>query len=213
MNVTSVGWPPPGDALQSPGHPIPVRAEIRCGLRIGLALAAAGVLLGVLWAALVPHVAVFAVDASRRYLLPNLTEDRASAAGDVLMLGLLAAAGLLAGLLVARTARREVVGAVCGLVLGGSIAGLIAMAVGHLLVQGDYTPLRTAAQGAVVQVRPFVKGSADWVMLPLVGSLVLLIAGTPALLRGDPDPELAELAEDATAPPRRRFGPLVGRLR
>jgi len=65
---------------------------------------------------------------------------------------------------------------------------LIAVALGHALVHGDYASLRTAAQGTVVQVRPYVKGSADWVVLPLFGALVQLVVGTPALLRGEPDP-------------------------
>lgn len=188
MSATSLGRPPPDDALRLAASPIPIRAEVRRGLLVGLLVAPIGAPLGLLWAAVVPHVAVFPVDAADRYLLPNLTEDRASAGGDVLMLGLLAAAGVLLGVLVALASRRALVGAVCGLLTGGSIAGLIAVALGHALVHGDYASLRTAAQGTVVQVRPYVKGSADWVVLPLFGALVQLVVGTPALLRGEPDP-------------------------
>ena len=183
-NPAGSGAPGGGGPAGPPGP----RAETRRAAAVALVLAAVGAPLGLLWALAVPHVGVFAVDGAPRYLLPDASEDRAAAAGDVLMLCLLAAAGLLAALLVARSRARELVGSVAGLVGGGALAGVIAMAVGHALVQGDYRPLRTAAEGVVVQVRPYVRGDADWAAFPLAGSLVLLMRSLPALWRGDPDP-------------------------
>ncbi|HVV31188.1 MAG TPA: hypothetical protein VHC41_09950 [Mycobacteriales bacterium] len=157
------------------------RAEVRHGVLVTVLLVLAGAPLGAIWAASVPDVGVFRVGS---YLLPSYTEDKASAAGDLVLLLILAIAGLVAGGLVAWYGRHTPVGGACGLLVGGLLAGVIAMAVGHVLVHGDYHAIQHhKVDGTTFQVRPYIRGSGDFVLLPLI-ALILFGVVQLSLRRG-----------------------------
>ncbi len=170
------------------------RGEIRAGLLIAFLAAAAGAPLGSLWALVVPHVAVVHAGTGRGYLLPNQTEDIASAGGDLVMIAVLLGAGVVLGIGVGWFASRHPLGTVLGLLGGGALGGAVALAVGHLLVHGDYGRVyrHSADYATVFQVRPYVRGTVDLVVLPLVALLAALAAQvvrralTPAPRFGQP---------------------------
>jgi hypothetical protein len=158
------------------------RIEARTAALVGLALTALGAPLGVMWAYSVPDLAVVHGGSGRGYLLPVATEDRAGAAGDLVMVLILLVAGVIAGALVSALWRRTPVGVALGLLLGGAIGGAIALAVGHLLVHGDYGPVyaHSPDYATVFHVRPYVRGTVDLVALPLAA---LVVWGAVQVLR------------------------------
>jgi hypothetical protein len=158
------------------------RIEVRTGLLVGVVLAALGAPLGVIWALSVPDLAVVHGGSGHGYLLPVATEDRAGAAGDLVMVLILLVAGVLAGALVSGLCRRTLVGSAVGLLLGGALGGAIALAVGHVLVHGDYGPVyaHSADYSTAFQVRPYIRGTVDLVMFPLTA---LVVYGAVQLLR------------------------------
>lgn len=184
-----------------------VCGEMRAAACVLLALAASGAPLGLIWAHAVPDLAVVHAGSGRGYLLPAVTEDSADAAGDLVMLLILLIAGLLAGGLVSWLCRRRPVGGSIGLILGGSLAGTIALAVGHVLVRGDYGPVyaHRADYATVFHVRPYVRGTVDLVVLPLAA---LLIYGAVQLARAAFSPAPA-FPPPASSAPRGRSRPSV----
>jgi hypothetical protein len=171
----------------------PAGAEVRMGLITAIAVAALGAPLGALWAITVPHIAVFHTGTGRGYLLPLAEEDRAAAGGDLVMILVLLIAGLLVGGAVSWACRHYLLGGALALIGGGALGGAIALAVGHVLVRGDYTPVfaHSADNATIFQVRPYVRGSVDLVVLPLAA---LLVYGAVLLVR-------------AAAKPRGRYVP------
>lgn len=163
-----------------PKPPPSMRRELTDGGVVALLLMLLGAPLGLIWALAVPHLAVVKIG-SPAYLYPARAEDLASMGGDLVMVGVLAGVGIVAGLAVA-VSQRSVLGPLIGLIAGGMLCGAIAMAVGHILVEDDYhAVLAHIGDGTVFHVRPYVRGSADFLVLPLFGALVLGLAQVPSL--------------------------------
>lgn len=160
------------------------RADLGSALSVGAALVLLGAPLGLVWSWAVPDLSVVHVGTGRGYLLPTAAEDAAVPAGDLVMVLILVLVGLAAGAVVTWRARRAPLGVVVGLLLGGTLAGTIALAVGHVLVRGDYTAVYAHPADYVTpfQVRPYVRGTVDLVVLPLAA---LLVYGTALLVRGN----------------------------
>jgi len=119
---------------------------------------------------------------SPAYLLPATSEDRATIAGDLVMIAILLAIGVLAALIVLAWSRDSHVGPAVGLLVGCTVCGVVAMALGHHLVEGDYRAVVAhASDGTVFQVRPYVRGSADFLVGPLVAAVVFLLGQGPAM--------------------------------
>lgn len=167
-----------------------LRSEARAGLVVGAVLAALGAPLGVMWAYSVPDLAVVHGGTGRGYLLPVATEDKADAAGDLVMILILLIAGVIAGALISWLCRRAPVGGAVGIVLGGALGGAVALAVGHVLVHGDYGPVyaHSADYATAFHVRPYVRGTVDLVILPLAA---LLVYGAVQLLQSAMTPSPA----------------------
>jgi hypothetical protein len=180
-----------------PKAPLSVQQEVRVGAVTTAVLTVIGAPAGLLWAFVVPHVAVQKVG-SPAYLIPTKTEDLASMGGDLTLVAILLSLGILAALIVLIRSPRGQIGPLIGLLTGGVLCGVIAMAVGHVLVEGDYRAvLAHAEDGRVFQIRPYVRGSADFLVLPLVAAFVFLIAQLPALIQNRPTspPVSSDVAE------------------
>lgn len=174
-----------------PKPPLPVRAEVVRGLVVGAAMALLGAPLGVLWAFAVPHLAVQKVGAPA-YLLPVETEDLASMGGDLVLIAIFGSVGVVAALAVHLWSSRAQLGPLVGLLLGGAVCGVIAMAVGHVLVEADYHAVFAHIEdGRVFQVRPYVRGRGDFLILPVFSALAFGLAQVPPLLRGRTAPQWA----------------------
>lgn len=162
-----------------------VTGDLRRAAWISGFLALAGGGLGLVAAALTPHLA------SGLYLDPTFVsayavEDRAVFGGDGVMIAVLATAGVLAGLLALLGRADRPVGTVVGIVAGGMLAGLVAMAVDHVVlhhVNAAPTRLLLARMGGEVQLKPYVRGSADFLVLPLFAALTFLAGNARWLLR------------------------------
>lgn len=172
-------------------------------------LAFLGVPLGLLAAALTPHLASGLYpggpDGGAPFFLSAAREeDPAVFGGDGVMLAVLAGAGLLVGVAAVVWGRRCRGGTICGVVLGGALAGLVAMAVHHQVLHPAYAriPLTPGSVGASVQLRPYVRGTADFAVLPFVAVLVVLLSNVRWLLGGG-----ASVAESPAGPDRPRTGP------
>ena len=163
-----------------PKPPPSLRRELTEGGVVALVLTLLGAPLGLIWAHAVPHLAIVKIG-SPAYLYPTRAEDLASMGGDLVMVGVLAGVGIVAGLAIA-VSQRAVLGPLIGLIAGGMLCGVIAMAVGHILVSGDYhAAFAHIGDGTVFQVRPYVRGSADFLVLPLFGALAVGLAQVPSL--------------------------------
>lgn len=148
-------------------------------------LAPAGAGLGLVAAGLTPHLG------SGLYVHPHFVsayavEDPAVFGGDGVMIAVLAAAGVLVGLAALLGRDDRPMGTVVGVLAGGVVAGLVAMAVDHIaLHQANAGPTRQllAQMGGEVQLRPYVRGSADFLVLPFFALLVFLAGNVPWLVR------------------------------
>lgn len=160
-------------------------ADLRRATWITAFLAAAGGGLGLLAAALTPHLGS-GLYADPRFVSAYAVEDKAVFGGDGVMIAVLAVAGILVGLLALRGRDDRPMGTVVGVLVGGLAAGLAAMAVDHIaLQQANAGPTRQllAQMGGEVQLRPYVRGSADFLVLPLLALLVYLAGNVRWLVR------------------------------
>jgi hypothetical protein len=179
---------------------VALRRDLVVAAWITAFLAVTGAALGLLAAALTPHVAMSLFeDASVGYpkpvFLQVVEEDRAAFGGDAVMIAVLAGAGVVVGVLGLLLGRRVPAGTIVGILAGGVAAGLIAMAVQHHVLHPAYAgvPVSQAGQGVVHQLRPYVRGSADFAVLPFIAALVWFAGQVPWLLRGG-DARRAEMA-------------------
>jgi len=162
-----------------------VIGELRRAAWIAAFLAAAGSGLGLIAAALTPDLA------SGLYVDPTFisayaVEDRAVFGGDGVMIAVLAVAGVVVGLAALRGRANRPMGTVVGVLVGGLAAGLVAMAVDHVVLHhanAGATRQLLAQMGGVVQLRPYVRGSADFAVLPLI-ALLTFLAGNARWLVG-----------------------------
>jgi hypothetical protein len=145
-----------------------------------LALLGAG--LGLIAAGVTPDQAVrfFQGNGDAIFLSTVREEDATAVAGDIVMVGVLGGAGILVGLAALLGRRVAPMGIVVGLIVGGCLGGLDAMAVAHLAVHGDYRHLPV---GPISQVRPYVRGRADFVALPITALVAYLLGNVPWLVR------------------------------
>jgi hypothetical protein len=177
---------PPWVERNLPKPPLAVREELSRGLLVAIVMTMLGAPAGVLWAYSVPHLAVFKIG-SPAYLLTDNAEDLAAMGGDLVMIAILLSIGSVAALVVHFASRQAQLGPFIGLLVGGTLCGVIAMAVGHTLVEGDYDAVFAhLSDGTIFQIRPYVRGSADFLVLPLFAAFVYGIAQLPALWRGTP---------------------------
>lgn len=165
-------------------------------------LAVSGAALGLLAAALTPHVAMVVVrDSSQGYphalFLQAAEEDRAGFGGDGVLLAVLGGAGLLLGLGGGLLGRRRPAATVAGLLVGGCLAGLVAMAVHHEVLATAQVPLISG--GRTYQLRPYARGPVDFAVLPFVALVVWFACQLPWLLRGGDDERPATPVSWATA--------------
>lgn len=148
-------------------------------------LAASGTGLGLVAAALTPHLGS-GLYVDPRFVSAYAVEDPAVFGGDGVMIAVLAAAGVLVGLGALRGRTNRPVGTVVGALAGGVLAGLVAMAVDHIaLHQANAAPTHQllAQMGGEVQLQPYVRGSADFLVLPLFAMLVFLAGNVPWFVR------------------------------
>jgi hypothetical protein len=162
-----------------------VTGDLRRAAWVVAFLTPAGAALGLIAAALTPDLG------SGLYVDPTFVsayavEDKAVFGGDGIMIAVLAVAGLVAGLAALRGRADRPMGTVAGVLVGGIVAGLVAMAVDHLVLhQANVAPTRQllAQMGGEVQLRPYVRGSADFLVLPLVALLAFLAGNARWLVR------------------------------
>jgi hypothetical protein len=205
---------PAADPAATPARP---RFEFGVALGVTLLLVGAGGLLGLLAAALTPHVAqVLFQDPTQGYphalFLQAAEEDKAAFGGDGVMLAVLAGGGLLAGLGSLLLARVAPLGAVIGLLVGGLVGGALAMAVAHIVVHGGYAAVPASAVNGpgVYELRPYVRGRVDFLLFPVVALVVFAVGNAPWYLRPRPPapqpwtsaPAWAAPQSWAAAPPR-----------
>lgn len=177
-------------------------ADLRRAAWITGFLSLAGGGLGLVAAALTPHLG------SGLYLDPTFVsayavEDRATFGGDGVMIAVLAVAGILAGLLALLGRVDRPLGTVVGILAGGVLAGLVAMAVDHIALHhanAGPTRLLLARMGGEVQLKPYVRGSVDFLVLPLFAALTFL-AGNARWLARRRTARSAAAASSGTAAP------------
>lgn len=166
------------------------RGELVTAVVVAVVVAAVGAPLGLLAAALTPRVGMYLAKAPdvgypRPVFLQDAEENAAAIGGDGVLIAVLAGAGLLVGLVAVLLRRRAPLGSVLGVLVGGLVAGVIAMAVGHGVVHGDYAAVPASAvnTGKAFQLRPYVRGRVDFVVLPVVALIVFLLANARWLWR------------------------------
>lgn len=159
------------------------RVEVLTAVVVAVVVAAVGAPLGLLAAALTPRVGMSLFrDPSQGYptaaFVQSAEENRAAIGGDGVLIAVLAGAGLLFGLAAVLLRRRAPFGAVLGVLVGGLVAGLVAMAVAHVVVHGGYAAVPASAldTGKVFQLRPYIRGRVDFVVLPTIALIVFLLA-------------------------------------
>lgn len=161
--------------------------DLRRALWIAAFLALAGGGLGLVAAALTPHLGSgLYVDPA--FVSAYAVEDPAVFGGDGVMIAVLAAAGLLVGLAALRGRTDRPMGTVVGVLVGGAAAGLVAMAVDHIVLHhlnAGPTHLLLAQRGGEVQLRPYVRGSADFLVLPLLALAAFLAGNVRWLVRSE----------------------------
>jgi hypothetical protein len=187
------GPPPVRPARWGAGAPWPGRAELRADLRASLVLAGlltlTGVAAGLLWWGLAPR-ATFAVTADGPVPVGRPSPELSFADDGVFTL-VLAALGLVAGLVAWRLRRRRGVATVLALAVGTVLASLAAWQLGELLGAGP-SPAELAAVGTQV-VTPLELGSpaalAVAPFLAVLGYVVAtLLTAAEDLDRPDPAP-------------------------
>jgi hypothetical protein len=159
--------------------------ELRRAAWIAAFLALTGAGLGLVAAALTPELG------SGLYVDPTFVsayavEDKAVFGGDGVLIAVLAVAGLVVGLAALRGRVDRPMGTVVGVLAGGIAAGLVTMAVDHLVLHhANAGPTRQllAQMGGEVQLHPYVRGSADFLVLPLVALLTFLAGNARWLVR------------------------------
>ncbi|HEX7355108.1 MAG TPA: hypothetical protein VF288_09785 [Mycobacteriales bacterium] len=160
-------------------------ADARRAVWMTAFLAPLGAGLGFVAAALTPHLGS-GLYVDPQFVSAYAVEDKAVFGGDGVMIAVLAASGVLLGLASLRGRDDRPVGTVLGVLAGGIAAGLVAMAVDHLVLhQANAAPTRRllAQMGGEVQLRPYVRGSADFLVLPLFGLVVFLLGNARWLVR------------------------------
>lgn len=159
--------------------------DLRRAVWVAGFLTPAGAGLGLIAAALTPDLG------SGLYVDPTFisayaVEDKAVFGGDGVMLAVLAVAGLLVGLAALRGRVDRPMGMVLGVLVGGIAAGAAAMAVDHLVLHqsnAGATRQLLAQMGGEVQLRPYVRGSVDFLALPLIALLTFLVGNARWLVR------------------------------
>ena len=176
--------PPAGGRLSLHTH------ELRYAVGVALLLIGVGGALGLVAAAVTPHVAqTLFQDPTQGYpralFLAVAEEDKAAIGGDAVVLVVLVAGGLLAGAGSLALRRIAPFGAVIGIVVGGLLGGALTMAVAHIVVHRSdaAVPLHAVNTGAVFQLRPYIRGRVDFVAFPSVALVTFLAGNLPWYVR------------------------------
>ncbi len=193
LPAAPAGASPVRPARWGAGAPWPGRAELRADLRASLVLAGvlalAGVAAGLLWWVLAPRATV---EVTADGPIPvGRPSPELSVADDGVFTLLLAALGLVAGLVAWRLRHRRGVAVVLALAVGAVLASLAAWQLGELLGAGP-SPAELAAVGTRV-VTPLQLGSpaalAVAPFLAVLGYVVAtLLSAAEDLDRPDPAP-------------------------
>lgn len=151
--------------------------------------AALGIVIGLLWVALAPRVTLtVAAD--------GVTQDRGAASvpfdADLLLGGLLLAAGLALSVVWVARGARHLVASTIGLVLGGLLAGGVALTLAGALT-GMSTPIPELPQGTVADAPLRLR---SWPMLLWWPAAVLVVAAVSSL-RSEPAPDPSPAATPA----------------
>ncbi|MFF2993981.1 AAA family ATPase [Streptomyces sp. NPDC057950] len=185
------GWqaPPAGGAAGYAGYEKDgpgMKTEVRDAAVITVAVALAGVLLGVLWSWLAPHVPLVADD-SAVYLKDTEGEQAIGVDGTFTLLAL--GFGVVSAAVVFLVRRRGGVPLVVGLALGGLLGSLLAWRLGVYLGPTQNVVAHAKAVGkGVTFSAPLKLGAKGALLAWSLGALVVHLGLTALFGPRDPDP-------------------------
>jgi hypothetical protein len=175
--VTSVL--PPADAPASPAG----EAAAAVITTVGCVLLGAPV--GLLWAAVTPRAEVRAAGQGVSLADPTAT---AFIAADGYFFALVLLAGALSGVLAVRLGRRNGLGCVLGLTLGGLLAAEVARRTGSLVGLADARAFLEAGQDGTFTLSARLRSTSALVGWPLAGLVVLMFSAAAAAAEPAPRP-------------------------
>lgn len=167
-----------------------MKTEVREAVVVGVAVALSGVLLGLLWWWLAPHVPLVGETTDRSwvvYLKDTEGEQAAGVDGTFTLLGL--AFGLISAVVVFLLRRRGGVPLVVGLGVGGLLASLLAWRLGVWLGPTSDVIAHAKAVGAGVTFpAPLRLGAKGALLAWPLGALLVHLGLTALFGPRDPDP-------------------------
>ncbi|MFD4790442.1 AAA family ATPase [Streptomyces sp. NPDC058459] len=167
-----------------------MKTEVRAAVVVAVAVAFSGVLLGLLWWWLAPHVPLVGEETDRSwvvYLKDTEGEQAAGVDGTFALLGL--AFGLISAALVFLLRRRAGVPLVVGLGVGGLLGSLLAWRLGVWLgPTSDVIAHAKAAGAGVTFPAPLRLGAKGALLAWPLGALLVHLGLTALFGPRDPDP-------------------------
>jgi len=145
---------------------------VQLGARVAAALAAVGVLVGLVWWRVAP-VAQVRIESGGGYFVDP--DPESYIASDAWFAGLSLVAGVVAGLLLWRFVRRAPVAGVIGLAAGGLLGSVLGAWLGERLGHVDPASVTGLPVGTVVHVSLDVQANAVLLVLPIAAMLGWLV--------------------------------------